>query len=338
MGSYTDNLGLYKVNTETDGNDTFNIDTTMNDNWDIIDAFSKSLRVKTYTDVANMGISDENLSDTDFSANLLALHNYKGEKSNDSFLLCTVVDPATNLGKSISAKFKTDIGSSIFGYCTLIVMRYPRYNAQMIINISYLHNKNSYRCQFNYNSSTNITLSPFILSEHEEGFLPKSGGTLSGGIDFAANGADFNTDSWFAIGMDGESIRLLARKNGKNRLLYFNNNNYSLTDALMLWYYDDGNEHNAKIFGEHNKPSGSYTGNGSATSRTINVGGIGNIIIVTTGSGGMYIAFPWGAYGFFEDGNMKRYSNSKIMYGDGILTLSTTDFNNNGVNYYYRVL
>lgn len=37
MGSYTDNLGLYKVNTETDGNDTFNIETMLNDNWEKID-------------------------------------------------------------------------------------------------------------------------------------------------------------------------------------------------------------------------------------------------------------------------------------------------------------
>lgn len=37
MGSYTENLDLYKVNTETDGNDTFNIETMMNENWDKID-------------------------------------------------------------------------------------------------------------------------------------------------------------------------------------------------------------------------------------------------------------------------------------------------------------
>lgn len=57
MGSYTDNLGLYKVNTETDGNDTFNIDTMMNDNWDIIDAFSKGLRMKTYTNLSQIGLT-----------------------------------------------------------------------------------------------------------------------------------------------------------------------------------------------------------------------------------------------------------------------------------------
>lgn len=57
MGSYTDSLGLYKANTETDGNDTFNIDTMMNDNWDIIDAFSKGLRMKTYTNLSQIGLT-----------------------------------------------------------------------------------------------------------------------------------------------------------------------------------------------------------------------------------------------------------------------------------------
>ncbi|MCI1778093.1 MAG: phage tail protein [Paenibacillus lautus] len=38
MPSQTPNLDLYKVNGETDGNDTFNVDVVLNDNWDKIDA------------------------------------------------------------------------------------------------------------------------------------------------------------------------------------------------------------------------------------------------------------------------------------------------------------
>lgn len=37
MGTYTENLQLYKADPVADGNDTFNIDTMMNDNWDKID-------------------------------------------------------------------------------------------------------------------------------------------------------------------------------------------------------------------------------------------------------------------------------------------------------------
>lgn len=37
MGNYTGNLKLYKADPVTDGNDTFNIDTMLNENWDKID-------------------------------------------------------------------------------------------------------------------------------------------------------------------------------------------------------------------------------------------------------------------------------------------------------------
>ena len=99
-----------------------------------------------------------------------------------------------------------------------------------------------------------VTTSAGVFTDWKEVGDFKSDGSvpMSGTIDFAANGADFNTDSWFAIGMDNESISLLSRKNGKNRRLNLNNITSSLTDALRLWYYDDGNEHTARIFGEHN--------------------------------------------------------------------------------------
>lgn len=38
MSGYTGNINLFKVDPVTDGSDTFNIDTMMNDNWDKIDA------------------------------------------------------------------------------------------------------------------------------------------------------------------------------------------------------------------------------------------------------------------------------------------------------------
>lgn len=57
MGGYTKNLQLYKADVVENANDTFNIDTMMNDNWDIIDAFSKGLRMKTYTNLSQIGLT-----------------------------------------------------------------------------------------------------------------------------------------------------------------------------------------------------------------------------------------------------------------------------------------
>lgn len=57
-----------------------------------------------------------------------------------------------------------------------------------------------------------------------------------------------------------------------------------LSGILRLAFYKNAVESSYRIFGEHNKPSGSYTGNGSATERTIDTGGIGEVCIISTGT------------------------------------------------------
>lgn len=44
MSTYTDELQLFKYDTDTDGKQVFSIDTAMNDNWDKIDAFATAIR------------------------------------------------------------------------------------------------------------------------------------------------------------------------------------------------------------------------------------------------------------------------------------------------------
>ena len=46
MGEYTKNLQLYKVDTVENANDTFNIETMLNDNWDKIDEKLEKLPVQ----------------------------------------------------------------------------------------------------------------------------------------------------------------------------------------------------------------------------------------------------------------------------------------------------
>ncbi|MEK3735524.1 hypothetical protein MKX64_24215 [Paenibacillus sp. FSL M8-0334] len=63
MPSQTPNLDLYKVNGETDGNDTFNVDVVLNDNWDKIDAAVGSVE----TEIASLkqsGVDGKNLLET----------------------------------------------------------------------------------------------------------------------------------------------------------------------------------------------------------------------------------------------------------------------------------
>lgn len=95
-----------------------------------------------------------------------------------------------------------------------------------------------------------------------------------------------------------------------------------------------------KIFGEHNKPSGTYTGNGSATSRTIDTGGTGKIIMVCK-DGAFCLISPYGAIAISTSNKISNiYNDSEIKYNNGILTIASTSesVNKSGYTYYYQVL
>lgn len=57
MPKKTPNLDLYKVNGATDGNDTFNVDVVLNDNWDKIDAAVGKIK----EDIGNVVVPDASL-------------------------------------------------------------------------------------------------------------------------------------------------------------------------------------------------------------------------------------------------------------------------------------
>lgn len=75
MGSYTSNLNLLKKDPTTDGNDTFNIKTMLNDNWDKIDDFCNSSKAKikmgTYVGTGTSGSDNANMLIFDFAPKLI---------------------------------------------------------------------------------------------------------------------------------------------------------------------------------------------------------------------------------------------------------------------------
>lgn len=86
-----------------------------------------------------------------------------------------------------------------------------------------------------------------------------------------------------------------------------------------------------------NKPSGSYTGNGSAEARPIDVGGVGNVIVLFSGYGVVFVTGGV-AHIIRNDGSVLQLTN--VSYGAGVLNLSTDDpaINLNSVEYNYQVL
>lgn len=90
-----------------------------------------------------------------------------------------------------------------------------------------------------------------------------------------------------------------------------------------------------------NKPSGSYTGNGDATARTIDTGGVGEVIMVRSGGTNacMGIITYKGGFGVIS-GSLVFLPNTEAMFTNGVLTISTNSLlvNGNGMPYYYQVL
>lgn len=163
--------------------------------------------------------------------------------------------------------------------------------------------------------------------------LPKSGGTISGSLKFKtvdngytemtkAHGSDFdNGTAIYDYDSTGSYVALvLQRKNG------------------LLRYYDD---HGGKdILHTGNKPTGSYTGNGSAEARTFNTGGIGKCIAVWSEYGVALITdnkatviSSNGESAFYPSGNIAYFRDSVFSFYSSIDAL-----NKSGVTYYYQVL
>ena len=96
---------------------------------------------------------------------------------------------------------------------------------------------------------------------------------------------------------------------------------------------------NKQLFGEHNKPTGNYTGN-DATSRSVSIGGLGILFLYNTSNK------IWGfvtSKGFFytanPGGNAQSNFTTSVTFNNGVLSINNTAIlNQSGQTYYYQVL
>ena len=182
-----------------------------------------------------------------------------------------------------------------------------------------------------------------IYGEHNKDnmpFLPLSGGTMSGYLGFG-NGHGL---------LEGfsEHVALLSKADtttssaNMRAILLRNSNTTDLVNALLLQEKDTNSvQTNYKLFGQHNKPTGTYTGNGSATARTINTGGIGRNFMVYCQETDSYAIFGTRG-GIGKVGTTQKVFNGDMAYSnaEGSFVIKTTDtlFNQNGATYYYQVI
>ena len=112
-----------------------------------------------------------------------------------------------------------------------------------------------------------------------------------------------------------------------------------LANALVLRSAVNGTEKQLVVFGQHNKPNGSYIGNGSATERQINIGGLGEILCIRYGS---FIGFVTqsGMWYIANDGTSGYFDTSVVSFVNGVLTIVSNHkyLNASGFTYSFCVL
>ena len=167
-------------------------------------------------------------------------------------------------------------------------------------------------------------------------YLRLDGGTLSGVL--SVNGG------WNTLAGDSAHASIMARSsahgNNYRALRILNSTIEANTDnALEFYEFIDGIGTNRKILHTGNKPTGTYVGNGDATSRTIATGGIGKCLYIQGNDSMCFV----GAYGgimidLASDG-VKRLHYNEIHFENGVLTITTAlKPNLSADDYYYEVL
>lgn len=137
----------------------------------------------------------------------------------------------------------------------------------------------------------------------------------------------------------------VAGNYGNRRMLVLYNSigKANIGEALAISNSVNGVGKGYRIFGEHNKPTGEYTGNGSATTRTITISTdavIRNMILAIKGGGHLTLVSNAGVLCVSSTGTSMSVDVDKATFNNGILTLKTNYdcLNKSGETYYYQVL
>lgn len=169
----------------------------------------------------------------------------------------------------------------------------------------------------------------------------KAGDTMTGDLYMGGGYSRFTST---ANQLQVEVRKIIGSTNNRRLLNLYNENTRDFSQALGISEIDStGKTANAAYFlHTGNKPSGSYTGNGSAAARTIATGGIGTTIVIYSEENGSSIIARKGVINRVNS-DITALSGSAATFGaegTGILRLSTDSktVNQSGVTYYYQVL
>ena len=342
MSTTTTNYGLVKPEL-TDAADI----TAMNPNWDKIDqelnkkygtdnkpTASDVGALAHYSSLGSFGLSNSDMSSTDLAVNLGKIVNAKSGMYKVDF---EGFSDYNNFFSSVAYKLEQDIGIPTGSSYLIHIEFVRRSNSAGTTPIWITINNVAYTSGLYVAMLMDANyLSDVIRVADASKFLPLDGSVpMSGELQIINGFAKF--------GATGDRVEITSKYDDSNsgRIVIGNPKNAEkLVNLLKYIFKKDNVENGYRIFGEHNKTSGSYTGNGSATSRTIDTGGVGNAILIWSSNGYMSLCSVYGGFGRTANVTAQALSANIVKFENGILTLTTDNvaLNANGVTYYYQVL
>lgn len=189
-----------------------------------------------------------------------------------------------------------------------------------------------------------VTNKAYIQNPNAVGFLPLDGSkNMTGDLCINKGGT---RRAVFSVSNNVNIINYLNNDDGTSNAyswLQLYPETYSLPGLFKLYAKNASDESGTgyNIYGEHNKPSGSFTGNGKS-SRTVTIGGLGTVLALYNIDQQFWMfvtlngAFAW-VFGESEHLNGMLYMED-VTYKNKTLTIGDSSVNMSGQTYYYQAL
>ena len=328
MGGYTKNLQLYKANTLEDGNDTFNINRMLNDNWDKIDEMLKKLPVQNGGLYINSETTEEDKAEAkDILRNHLGMFPMYFHHNNETDLLDislqSGVHKCTNWKNHPEGDKDSQGMALIFSYLTTI-------NQSWRIVIYYSANnydRIAYNACVTDVSNNTIIWTGWRKFGGEGDYFPLDCSVPTMGGHLGLNnhhGYLFTNSNQIKIG-----VHDTPDKNATNEralVLYSNNYNAKIETSLRLDNKVNGVVRGYNIYGEHNTDLLASKIQSLIDSGVIDVGGFKSPIKSLLGTAAQTAVTGSGKGKLFITADANNYGVTVVI--DGVTLLDNADWKN----------
>ena len=298
--------------------------------------FNDDHNIKTYTSLSQIGLNNESFPTNDFATNVTTLMNALPSRS--MYISMLTYSDYPNLVSSLITKLNSDVGASHGTSNSFNVIITKPYTSNSCAEIKVMLDTTSgrnriYTCIFDTSSGT-VHISKFAESYNAEGFLPLSGGEMNGDITLRTTEQATRSIAFINAIRHG-NINVFS----DGSLGFYDNTNkkWILQSTLDGTLLVDGGK---TPLHTGNKPTGNYTGNGSATERKINIGGIGGILYLYNRTNGYGVLAYSNGFLVINGSTVTALPSSHGEFWNGLLTIKSTNeaINNSGSTIDYWLL